>query len=472
MTPFLYGIEAREHDLGPPRGAVRRARHHQLRPHRRPEERLAARLPGALSRQSRRDAASSSPTSTSCCTQNPIFVDRMEGHRHDRRRTTLHPLRRHRPAAARRGRRRSTCGRRSHISSTTASTSTCRSARRATTTTATWCASRRCTRAPRIVEQCARESSPAGPVDVDDPRLRWPAKGKVFNHMEELIEQFKLVTEGLRPPAGEVYHAVEGANGELGFYLVTDGSGKPWKCRCRPPSFINTQPLPDMLQGALLADVIPDLRHDQHDRRRVRSMSAAVGGSAPVLSDAVRQAIAAEVRKYPQPRSALLIALHLIQGELGYVPLEAQREVAAFLGIRPIEVREVVTFYPMYHEHPVGRRNIQVCVNIACCARRRSAGGARARTTARDHRRRVYRRRRVLSRRGPVPRLVRDGGLRAGEQRAVRRERTSRPPRRVAADGRLMAIERYLLPPDGSDWRSLAGVPPSGRLRERGEGAA
>ncbi len=94
-------------------------------------------------------------------------------------------------------------------------------------------------------------------------------------------------------------------------------------------------------------------------------MSVAVGG-ASVLSDAVKKAIRAEVGKYPQPRSALLIALHLVQGELGYVPLEAQRELAELLGIRPIDVREVVTFYPMYHEHPVGRRNIQVCVNIAC----------------------------------------------------------------------------------------------------------
>lgn len=95
-------------------------------------------------------------------------------------------------------------------------------------------------------------------------------------------------------------------------------------------------------------------------------MSAAVNGAAPVLSQGVRDAIRSEIEKYPQPRSALLIALHLIQGELGYVPLAAQREVAELLGIRPIEVREVVTFYPMYHEHPVGRRNIQVCVNIAC----------------------------------------------------------------------------------------------------------
>jgi len=94
-------------------------------------------------------------------------------------------------------------------------------------------------------------------------------------------------------------------------------------------------------------------------------MSAVVSATS-VLSEHVKEAIRAEVQKYPQPRSALLIALHFIQGELGYVPLEAQREVAALLGIRPIEVREVVSFYPMYHEHPVGRRNVQVCANIAC----------------------------------------------------------------------------------------------------------
>lgn len=84
------------------------------------------------------------------------------------------------------------------------------------------------------------------------------------------------------------------------------------------------------------------------------------------LSENVKQAILAEVPKYPEPRSALLIALHMIQAEIGHVPIPVQREVAALLGIRPIDVREVVTFYPMYHEHPVGKRNIQVCVNIAC----------------------------------------------------------------------------------------------------------
>ena len=84
------------------------------------------------------------------------------------------------------------------------------------------------------------------------------------------------------------------------------------------------------------------------------------------LSESVKQAILAEVPKYPEPRSALLMALHFIQAEIGHVPIPIQREVAGLLGLRPIEVREVVTFYPMYHEHPVGKRNIQVCVNIAC----------------------------------------------------------------------------------------------------------
>jgi NADH-quinone oxidoreductase subunit D len=111
----------------------------------------------------------------------------------------------------------------------------------------------------RIIEQClvALEKTGAGPVNVDDPRVRWPAKGRVFNRMEELIQQFKAVTEGPLVPAGEAYHAIESANGELGFYVVSDGTAQPWKVRCRPPSFVNLQPMPLMLKGAMLADLIP-----------------------------------------------------------------------------------------------------------------------------------------------------------------------------------------------------------------------
>jgi NADH-quinone oxidoreductase subunit D len=111
----------------------------------------------------------------------------------------------------------------------------------------------------RIVEQCLPklEEPDSGPLNALDPRVRWPAKGRVFNRMEELIQQFKSVTEGPRVPAGEGYLAIESANGELGFYLVSDGSAVPYKVRCRPPSLINLAPMPLMLRGSLLADLIP-----------------------------------------------------------------------------------------------------------------------------------------------------------------------------------------------------------------------
>ncbi len=108
----------------------------------------------------------------------------------------------------------------------------------------------------RIVKQCL-ERLPDGPVNSDDRRVKWPPKRKVFGQMEELIDQFKLVLEGGYPPAGEVYHAVEGANGEVGFYIVSDGSGRAWKMRCRSPSFSNMSPLKHMLIGGQLADVVP-----------------------------------------------------------------------------------------------------------------------------------------------------------------------------------------------------------------------
>ncbi|MFI5367083.1 MAG: NADH dehydrogenase (quinone) subunit D [Candidatus Binatia bacterium] len=108
----------------------------------------------------------------------------------------------------------------------------------------------------RIIEQCLR-MLPDGPVDSDDPAIRWPGKSRVFGRMEELIDQFKQVTEGCKPPPGEVYVGTESANGEIGYFLVSDGTGKPYKCRARTPSFSNTQPLAAMIKGRLLADLVP-----------------------------------------------------------------------------------------------------------------------------------------------------------------------------------------------------------------------
>ncbi|MDB5107121.1 MAG: dehydrogenase subunit, partial [Candidatus Binatus sp.] len=98
----------------------------------------------------------------------------------------------------------------------------------------------------RIIEQ-AVASLPEGPVTITDPKVVLPPKDKVYNSIEGLMNHFKLIMEGIHVPAGEVYQAVEGANGELGFYVVSDGSGRPYRVRVRPPCFLGMAALNKML---------------------------------------------------------------------------------------------------------------------------------------------------------------------------------------------------------------------------------
>ncbi|MCS6925852.1 MAG: NADH-quinone oxidoreductase subunit D [Candidatus Binatia bacterium] len=107
----------------------------------------------------------------------------------------------------------------------------------------------------RIVEQ-ALGQLPPGPIRVDDPRISLPAKKDVYGNIEGLMNHFKLVIEGVKIPPGEVYVPVEGANGELGFYLVSDGSGRPYRVRVRPPCFFGMAALGEMLKGYLVSDII------------------------------------------------------------------------------------------------------------------------------------------------------------------------------------------------------------------------
>jgi NADH-quinone oxidoreductase subunit D len=107
----------------------------------------------------------------------------------------------------------------------------------------------------RIAEQCL-EKMPPGPVMISDSRFALPPKRDVYNSIEGLMNHFKIVMEGIRVPAGEVYQAVEGANGELGFYLVSDGSGRPYRVRVRPPCFFGMAALGDLLKGLMVADII------------------------------------------------------------------------------------------------------------------------------------------------------------------------------------------------------------------------
>jgi NADH-quinone oxidoreductase subunit D len=124
----------------------------------------------------------------------------------------------------------------------------------------------------RIVEQCVERLEQPGPVMVEDKKIAWPAQlsigsdgmGNSMEHirhimgesMEALIHHFKLVTEGFRVPAGQVYIAVESPRGELGVHLVSDGGTRPWRAHFRDPSFNNLQAVSAMAEGGQVADII------------------------------------------------------------------------------------------------------------------------------------------------------------------------------------------------------------------------
>jgi len=123
----------------------------------------------------------------------------------------------------------------------------------------------------KIVEQVLA-SLPEGRVMVEDPKVAWPAQLKLGEgglgnapeyiqkimgeSMEALIHHFKLVTEGFKVPAGEVYVPIESPRGELGYHVVSTGTNKPWRVHLRDPSFVNLQAMPHMVRGGLIADVI------------------------------------------------------------------------------------------------------------------------------------------------------------------------------------------------------------------------
>ncbi|QRR02575.1 NADH dehydrogenase (quinone) subunit D [Dyadobacter sandarakinus] len=107
----------------------------------------------------------------------------------------------------------------------------------------------------KIVEQ-AINNLPEGPYYADAPEYYLPPKNEVYRNMEALIYHFKIVMGEIDAPIGEVYHAVEGGNGELGFYLISDGGRAPYRLHFRRPSFIYYQAYPEMCKGSTLSDAI------------------------------------------------------------------------------------------------------------------------------------------------------------------------------------------------------------------------
>lgn len=108
----------------------------------------------------------------------------------------------------------------------------------------------------KIVEQ-ALNGLPGGPVNLDDPRIIMRPKEEVYGSIEGMISQFEIVFNGVQPPAGDVYFPCEGGNGEVGFYVVSDGTGRPYRCRVRPPSFLHMGIAGPLMEGHMLSDLIP-----------------------------------------------------------------------------------------------------------------------------------------------------------------------------------------------------------------------
>ncbi len=107
----------------------------------------------------------------------------------------------------------------------------------------------------KIIRQALGRLKP-GPVMTSDKRAALPPKSEVYTNIEALMNHFKIIYEGVRPPAGEIYSATEAANGELGFYIVSDGSGTPYRVKCRPPCFPIYQAYGPMCEGGMISDAI------------------------------------------------------------------------------------------------------------------------------------------------------------------------------------------------------------------------
>ena len=183
----------------------------------------------------------------------------------------------------------------------------------------------------RIVRQIL-DRMPAGDYRIQDKKVTPPPRARIDESMEALIHHFKIFTEGFKVPEGEVYVAVESPRGEIGCYIVRDGSAKPYRMHIRGPSFVN-------LQSPAAHDA---RRPDRRRRRRhlvgrpgPRARSTADGPARPTPTSRSPGRSSAATRV---PKSALIPLLHLAQEQDGYVTNDAMVHIAELVGVTPAEV--------------------------------------------------------------------------------------------------------------------------------------
>ena len=310
----------------------------------------------------------------------------------------------------------------------------------------------------KIVEQ-ALDGLPEGPYITDNRKVALPPRHELATSMEALIHHFKLVTEGFRVPPGEAYVPIESPRGELGCFVLADGSSKPARVHMRDPCFVNLQALPADGRGR------PDRRHDRvASRCSTRSSGGSTGepqatrarsapprrrpaGTSAVDLDADPAAIpdpaevdvpgrAARARsrsymaRYPDRRSAAMPALAAAQRLHGWCSPEAIDQVAAVMQVTPAYLSSVATFYDMLDTEPVGRQ-----LRLRLHERRVHADATRRRSTTRSPEAGD----RPRGRRDPrvrVPRRLRHGADGVGRTAATSARSTSRTPPRSSTRSR------------------------------------
>ena len=167
---------------------------------------------------------------------------------------------------------------------------------------------------------------PPGDYRIQDKKVTPPPRARIDESMEALIHHFKIFTEGFKVPEGEAYVAVESPRGELGCYIVSDGSAKPYRMHIRGPSFVNLQTLP--AHDARRPDRRRGRRHlvRRPDHGRGRPLMARFTAENTILA---REIIA----RYPRAKSALIPLLHLAQEQDGYVADDAMEHIAELIGV-------------------------------------------------------------------------------------------------------------------------------------------
>ena len=234
----------------------------------------------------------------------------------------------------------------------------------------------------RIIEQCL-DGLPEGPWIAEDRKVVLPPRDELSTSMESLIHHFKLVTEGFRVPPGEIYHPIESPRGELGCYVLADGSAKPARVHFRDPSLRQPADAARHVRRRLRRRPDPEPRDARPDPRRHRplmdaethqpahlvqptddltaserreliaSMRPSDAEGVPELHeveipDDLREQIETAMSRYPQLRSASIPALWAIQRRYGWCTPEGIRQAAAVMGVTPAYLQSVASFYDLF----------------------------------------------------------------------------------------------------------------------------